>query len=246
MKSKYISKICVSALLIILLESFTNAISDESIRFSIADSQLKNANGSERKDANDQAISELIETAKKYLKEANERRIDEGDGEAFEDIISDLSMTGDKRVAPILYEIMLCPYVSDWDVAKGFLRIGKSTFPQLLKYLYSINDPAQKYKMGTKLNIIVTLTKMGEFDSTGTYFTENDKKIIRKEMLKLIKDKDENMRRVSVMALGYYGDQSTIQILNEIKQTDPYLSGKYYVVRMEAEKAINHLQKLNK
>jgi hypothetical protein len=48
------------------------------------------------------------------------------------------------------------------------------------------------------------------------------------------------------MALGYFGDQFTIPILKEIKNSDPFLAknGRYFV-RMEAEKALNHLQKLN-
>jgi len=90
----------------------------------------------------------------------------------------------------------------------------------------------------------MTFAKMGEYDSTGTYFTENDKKVIKEEMLKMVKDKNENMREMTVMGLGYFGDISNIPILNEIKISDPYLvNGKYFVVRMKAEEAINNIMK---
>jgi hypothetical protein len=162
--------------------------------------------------------------------------------ELFGEIIWALSVTGDKRVEPVLLDIMVYPRISSWDVPKGFLRIGKSTFPSLLNYLYSINDSTKNVNIGTKMDIVFTLAKMGEYDSTGTYFTENDKKVIKEEVLKLIKDKNENMRKAAVRALGYFGDKSTIPILNEIKNTDPFISknGRYFV-RMEAEKAINNI-----
>jgi len=126
------------------------------------------------------AIPALIARANAYLK----MDLDEGSGEVFGDVIWALSVTGDKRVEPILFDIMVDPKVSSWDVAKGFLRIGKSTFPPLLKYLYSINDTNKNLNTSSKLNILVTFLWMVEFDSTGTYFYVQDKNVIKEEMLK--------------------------------------------------------------
>ena len=258
MKRTYFSKIYLLAFFIFLGGSFSKAISDDSIHLSISDFDLKiiengNCNSADvvlykmrriydkrGKDPIIPAIPALIKRSNTDLK----MDLDECEGELFGEVIWALSVTGDKRVEPVLFDIMLCPNVSSWDVPKGFLRIGKSTFPPLLNYLYSINDSTKNVNILTKLGIVMTFAKMGEYDSTGTYFTENDKKVIKEEMLKLIKDKNENMRRVAVMALGYFGDKSTIPILNEIKISDPYFAKNgRYTVRREAEEAINNIMK---
>jgi hypothetical protein len=259
MKRTYsFSKIILGTFFIFLGGSISKVIPDDTIHISLSDTDLKiiengdcnsasvmlykmrriyDKNG---KDPIIPAIPALIKRAHVDLK----IDIDECEGELFGEVIWALSIIGDKRVEPVLFEIMLCPKIFTWDVPLGFLRIGKSTFPSLLNYLYSINDSTNNVSISTKLNILVTLRKMGEFDSTGTYFTENDKKVIKQEILKTIKNKDENIRKVSVMALGVFGDQSTIPILDEIKKSDPYLvNGKYFIVRMEAEKAINKIMK---
>lgn len=259
MKCIYISINYLFTFFIIFCGSFSKAISDENIHLSITEMDLKLLeNGdsnyasvvllkmrriynNEGKDPIIPAIPALINRASLDLKMDY---MGESEGELFGEIIWALSVTGDKRVEPVLLDIMVYPKISSWDVPKGFLRIGKSTFPPILNYLYSINDSTKNVNIGTKLNIALTLAKMGEYDSTGTYFTENDKKVIKEEMLKMIKDKNEDMRRVAVMALGYFGDKSTIPILNELKISDPFLSknGKYFV-RMEAENAISKIMK---
>jgi hypothetical protein len=87
------------------------------------------------------AIPALIKRANSDLKKLNNDN--ESDGELFGDIIWALSVTGDKRVEPILLDIMVCPDVSSWDVAKGFLNIGKTTFHPIMEKLYSINDSSK-------------------------------------------------------------------------------------------------------
>jgi hypothetical protein len=252
----YNSKFIILFLFVFYFGSFLNAFSDQSIHLTISDSDLKILENGDTNSASivlykmeqiyDKegkypiipAIPALIKRANAFLK----IDLDEGSGEVFGDVIWALSVTGDKRVEPILLDILVDPKISSWDVAEGFLRIGKSTFPALLKKLYEVNDTKNNLNTSSKLNILVTFLKMGEFDSTGTYFNDNDKIVIKEEMLKMIKDKDENIRKLSIKSLGNFGDKSTIPILEEIMKNDSLMAkdGKYYV-RIEAENAIKKI-----
>jgi hypothetical protein len=182
------------------------------------------------------AIPALIKRATNDLKLINDGKMGEKH-EVYGEEIWALSVTGDERVKPVLLQVMVSPNVFSMDVAKGFLKIGHSSSRDILDLLKAAN-------VNIKRSVAHTLIGIGEFDTAGTYFNENDKKIIQEEMLKLVKDEKEYTRNTAIRVLGYFGDKSTIPILTEIKNSDPYmLKNGIYFVRVEAGKAIDKITK---
>ena len=200
--------------------------------------------GKEGKNAIVPAIPALINRTMNDLKILESGKIGEGEGELLGDLLWALSISGDKRVEPVLLEAVLSGKVYLKEIPKGFLNIGKSSFPVLLDALKSVNDSTKHFVSASRIQVIFTLSQMEEYDSTGTYFTENDKTIIKQELLKCINDENKGVRRFAVKALGYFGNKSDIPVLTEIKNSDPFVSKKGdYQVRIEAEKAIENIMK---
>jgi hypothetical protein len=256
MKYKSLPMLLIITFFLFLIAPTIIAFSNNSDNHSLTENDLKVIENGDSNSAsyvlykmeqlyNKEGKAPIIPAIPVLIKRANnDLKTGDLEDELFGEIIWALSVTGDKRVEQVLFDTMLCPNISDWDVAKGFLNIGITTLPPIMEKLYDICDSSKNIDKITKINVIVTLAKMGEFDSKGTYFTENDKKVIKQEMLKMIRNSDENLRRVAVMAVGNFGDRSSVPILEEITKTDPYVAenGKYFV-RMEAEEAIKKIMK---
>ncbi|MDP2984240.1 MAG: HEAT repeat domain-containing protein [Candidatus Latescibacter sp.] len=228
MKSKYIFKIQVFTLFIIFCGSLSKAFSQNSSNLKITESDLKVLENGDLNSAarvlyrmrqiyKNEGNKQIIQAIPALIKRANndlsfmekEKGIFDGEGELLGDVIWALSVTGDERVEPVLLDVMLSDKVFSSNTSKGFLNIGHSALKKILEALKSVN-------VNKKRSVALTLAQMSEFDTAGTYFTENDKKIIQEEMLKLIKEENELTRNAAVRALGYFGDKSTIPILTRI------------------------------
>ena len=134
----------------------------------------------------------------------------EGEGELLGELIWALSVTGDERVKPVLLEFMACKKAYTWDTARGFLNLGKSVIPDIVDSLDSPNDC-------TKYQSAFTLGIMCECDKTGNFFSEQDKILIRTKLLKLAENMDSPYIAMPISALGYFGDETTVPVLDNIK-----------------------------
>jgi len=232
---------------------FSDEINENDLKFlengdtnsaSVVIMKVRQIYGKEGKNAILPVIPAVINRTMNDLESLESGKLEEGEGEFLGDLLWTLSIIGDERVEPVLLAAVLNAKMSSSDVPKGFLNIGKSTFPKILDILKSATDSTSNFSIQSRCNVIGTLQEMAIYDSTGTYFKEDDKKIIKEELLKSVKNKNEYMRIFSVSALGYFGDKSTIPVLTEVKNSDPFISKKGdYWIRDEAEKAIENIMK---
>ena len=187
------------------------------------------------------AVPSLIKRTLKDLR--NEETFNseiEGPGELLGNLIWAVSVTGDERTKPVLLEFMVAKKVSSWNVSRGFLNIGESVIPDIIDSLQSPND-------WTKRRAAFYLGKMCEFDTTGTFFSSNDKNIIRDNLLTILDDYIDPVYIATVIfSLGYFGDVSTIPVLEHMKNNDEYSiqgrQGRSYPSRLAAQEAIERIR----
>jgi HEAT repeat protein len=85
---------------------------------------------------------------------------------------------------------------------------------------------------------------MVKMDSTGVFFTPEDRKRISKRLLMFLTDMDEWLRMAAVRSLGETGDLSSLQALEEIRKNDSYKSPKgVFVIREMAARSIEQIKK---
>ena len=115
------------------------------------------------------AVPALLTGAQKILRKPGEG-LDE-DGEILGDYIWLLSKTGDPRTRPFFLELMVNDRVGGLMVAEGLLSLGKSVLPAIED---SLSSPRTRSRSGTA-GYIGSMVKM---DSTGVFFTPEDRKRI--------------------------------------------------------------------
>jgi hypothetical protein len=151
-----------------------------------------------------------------------------------------LNVTEDERAIPALLSMLPCEGVYSGNLAKAFMNYKNKIIPILTDSLYSSS-------ITTRRHTSLTLKRMKEFDSTGTYFSENDIKNIRIRLTELISDTKISDKLLEISAIGVFGDETTIPILEEIKMNDQYIienvrGNKEYINREFAEKSLNQLK----
>ncbi|MBT4485218.1 MAG: HEAT repeat domain-containing protein [Candidatus Latescibacteria bacterium] len=168
------------------------------------------------------------------------RYLGDAEGEFLGDLLWILSVAGDMRAKEALLKTMACPHIAGGSIAKGLLRLGPQVLPDIKKYLESSN-------ILTIRHTILTLKQIAEYDSTGTYFSEEERREMKEKLLSMINDGDASLRTSSVNALGTFGDSSVIPILEEIKRNDMYKSETgVFTIRKIAERSIERLKEKEK
>lgn len=197
--------------------------------------KIRNIYEKQGKEALIPAVPALIDRTVRELQNFSQT---EGEGEILGDFILVLSVTGDSRMKPVFLQILSSP-VGGTIVSKGFLNIGRSVIPDLIDSLGSASDY-------TKRATALTLSEICEFDTTGTFFNEEDKANITDKLIIMLDLKDHPSKFGALRALGYFGDESILPVLENIKNNDTLVTEKgFYLNRDEAAKAIENIRKRN-
>jgi hypothetical protein len=152
------------------------------------------------------------------------------------DIVKIMSLSGDVRVRPLLLTFMSViagggnPYT-----AQGLYAIGPDVIPAVRDSLISTSSE-------TRGRAAVTLHKMAELDTDGSFFSDAAKSEIRAILLKNLTHEEASVRIYTVVALRSFGDQSVIDSLRRVEKTDAHKdSGGTYEVRVVATETLKHL-----
>jgi hypothetical protein len=204
--------------------------------FSIEDVLLKmrNVYKNQGKDAIIQTVPALIKRVNILL---NKSKITEAEGEQLMDYIWALSVTVDHRIIPVFLKVISKGDVLSLDTPIGFYNCGRISINAFIDSLSNNSEWTKSYTS-------IVLKKMAEIDSLNTYFNADDKKSISLKLIELLKDKDGLVRRTSIRALAYFGDDSTIEILEKIIKTDTHvLNDGIYANRIDAKESIDKIKK---
>ena len=152
------------------------------------------------------------------------------------DIVKIMSLSGDERVRPLLLTFMSIiagggnPYT-----AQGLYAIGPDVIP-------AVRDSLMSTSPETRGRAAVTLHKMAEFDTDGSFFSAAARSEIRELLLKNLSHEEPSVRIYTVVALRSFGDKSVIDTLRRIEKTDAHKdSGGTYEVSLEATETLKHL-----
>ena len=193
--------------------------------------KLQDINEASGKEGLKPAVADLIAATERELKLPEDERWN------LIDLVKILSMTGDERAKPMLLNIMSIMWGGGNPfVAQGFLAIGKSTVKDVADSLTSANPD-------TRGRAALTLHKMAQFDTTGGFFTKEDREKVKKLLVENLDDENVNVRIYTVLSMQSFGDESVIPILEHIEKTDAHKdSGGTYEVRIGAAETLKHLK----
>jgi len=182
-------------------------------------------------DALKPAVPALIESLE------NELALPEDERWNLVDIVKVLSLSGDDRAKPSLLKIMSVMWGGGNPfTAQGFLAMGPSVIKDIADSLSSSNPE-------TKGRAALTLHNMHKYDESGSFFTSENRDLIRKKLLANLTDDNVNVRIYSVVAMRSFGDKTVIPQLEHIEKHDAHKdSGGTYEVRIEASETLKILR----
>ena len=156
------------------------------------------------------------------------------------DIVKVMSLTGDDRIKPELLTIMSVMWGGGNPfVAQGLLKLNSAVVNDVVDSLKSANPE-------TRGRAALTLYKMAEYDESGSYFTADQKAMIRKGLTENLTSDNVNVRIYNVVALRSFGDSSVIPQLEQIEKSDAHKdSGGTFEVRIEASETLKILRAAN-
>lgn len=194
-------------------------------------SKLIKLNQAKGKDSLKPAVEPLIEAA------WNELRLPEDQRWNLMNIIKVLSLSGDPKAKPLfLHLVSTIKGAGNPYTAQGFLLMGQAVVKDLA-------DSLQSKSPDTRGRAALTLLKMSQYDKTGTFFSVQDREIIKTRLVANLKDPSVSVRIYSVSALANFGDSSVIPALEQIEKKDAHKdSGGVYEVRVEATEAMKKLR----
>jgi hypothetical protein len=165
--------------------------------------------------------------------------LNDSEGEYLGSLLRILSISCDNNAKNALLRAMISEKVTGLVISKGLMRLGPQVMPDIKVYLNDEN----KLIVG---KTILTMKDIAELDSTGIFFSEKDKSDFKEYLLIKLKDFDASLKFFIISAIGYFGDESTINILDEIKNKDNFKKDGIYINRIGAENAIKHIKLRNK
>jgi HEAT repeat protein len=151
------------------------------------------------------------------------------------EIVKVISLTGDERTKPLLLRIMSEMWAGGNPfTAQGLVAIGPSTLQDVAD---SLKSPSEQ----TQGRAATTAHKMYQLNSS--IFTAEDKAKFRDLIMNNVETENVNLRIYSIIALRSFGDETVMDELKEIEETDAHKdSGGNYIVREEAAETIEELE----
>lgn len=127
-------------------------------------------------------------------------------------MIALLLYSSDIRAKDALLKAMESNIMGGTRIKQGLMNLGPQVIPDIIK---SIDN--SKYASG-KGKAIDTLYYIYENDTTKTFFSEKDKKEISEKIVPHLSQDNELIKLSAVRALGVFGDDSVIPLLERIKE----------------------------
>lgn len=162
--------------------------------------------------------------------------LNDAEGEYLGSLLTILSISGDANAKSALLRAMISKKVGGLVVSKGLMKLGPSVLPDIKLYL----DDKDQMVVG---NTISTLKDISLFDSTGMFFSQQDKNEFREYLLKQLKIFHPSLKFYIISALRYFGNKTTINILEEIKNSDGFVKDGVYINKIWANDAIIEIKK---
>jgi len=152
---------------------------------------------------------------KRVLKMLDQEKsgLGECEGEFLGVLIQLLSDSGDIRAKEALLKAMTSGYVGGKILDEGILHLCPQVIPDIVAYLDG-ND------IVAKRQAIRTLSYINANDGGKTYFSDKDKKEIKEKLLPCLSHTDEILKLWTVEALGHFGDDLVIPLLENIRDNN--------------------------